>query len=1008
MTGPGSLPFRHAPPELDAHLVTRSRLLTALRGRFDRRLTLVVAGAGFGKTTLLAQAVAENRIVSDGTDHWLALGPSDHRPGRLLAGLASALDAAPDTVHEVETIAELLWLRAPEPVALIIDDAHVLDGSPSWNVVADLLGLLPTNAHLVIGSRTMPPIAIRSLQAVGEVLVLGEDDLAFDDEELHVLAERLAVDTPHLPPGHLPTWPALAVLRAIYGPAASLEYVWEVVLGRLDDDRREALALVVRFERIDDDLVAATVGPNWTADRLVEGLPLVDALGPHRRFHELWQSALAHVVSEERWRNALVDGARLLAERGETVRAARALRTAGREDLLLAVVHRFASSSVVARLDANDAGLLAELLPPGQRYGPLGEYLALVRNGRLGSPAFAMGLRGILQSLEPHDAGDAADDMLRAILYWRLAQFSGDADPVTIIVPAELERLAEHSGPDGVLARAGIALLRSHVAQEHRMVDEALDHVARIRLDDPNAQHTAQHSRLVQLARPELVATTLTEVLADGVSDPVDAHAVWLRGEIDPSIAWPIAAGLPAAYEHRRIPTVQVPLLHVVTTVAIAAGDLRSARTLADTCRSLAAELTPRIQLYGLVADALATLSIEGEDAAREQLCAMLDLVPLGGWPSWAHLSALAALRVLTPEGRVLDELPLGPSLTVAVDAGRALVALREDGAFDPALALPWGNPDLLRVQVPPPFLVELALACADRSPDAEACLERIPEPDRWIRRLAGHRVEQVARRAAAVVAAAPRRPEHQIEIGVLGEFRIRRSDGIPVPDRFRSGRVLQLLAHLVLSGDTTRTRLAAELWPDLTAKQAQANLRVTLASLLDTIEPERDPGGAWFVRSVDGRLALTEDGVDLDLRHFEHHVAAARQAEQNSSPLLALEHHRAAMDVYGGELFPGLDDELVTQERLRLQSLALNSACRLAELTLARGEPETALRHALDAARLDPLAERAHRTAIRAHLALGSRSAATAAARHLRELLAEARLTPERETELLLDAVAP
>jgi DNA-binding SARP family transcriptional activator len=1008
MTGPGSLPFRHAPPELDAHLVTRSRLLAALRDRFDRRLTLVVAGAGFGKTTLLAQAVAENRIVGDGIDHWLALGPSDHRPGRLLAGLASALGAAPDTVHGVDGIAELLWLRAPEPVALIIDDAHVLDGSPSWDVLADLLAVLPTNAHLVIGSRTMPSVGLRSLQVAGEVLLLGEDDLAFDERELELLTRRLGATGPGVTPEQLPTWPALAVLRAIYGSAASIEYVWEAVLGRLEDTRREALALVVRFERIDDDLVAAAVGPAWTADRLVDGLPLVDALGPHRRFHELWQAALAQSVPEERWRAALVDGARLLAERGETVRAARALRTAGRDDLLLTVVHRFAASSVVARLDANDAGLLAELLPTEHRYGPLGEYLALVRNGRIGSPAFATGLHSILQSLDATDAHEPSDDVLRSIVHWRLAQFAGDADPSTITVPAELDRLAEGSGPAGVLARGAVALLCSHIAQERGQVDEALAHVARIRLDDANAQHTAQHSRLVQLARPELVPTTLTEVLADGVSDPVDAHAVWLRGEIDPSIAWPIAADLPAAYEHRRIPTVQVPLLHVVTTVAIAAGDLRTARELGDTCRSLAGDLAPRVQLYGLTADALATLSIDGEEAAREQFRAALDLVPLGGWPAWAYLSSLAALRVLAPEATQLDDLPLGPSLTVAVDAGRALVALRETGAIEPALGLPWGNTDLLRVQVPPPFLVELALACAERNPHAEACLARIPEPDRWIRRLVGHPVDHVARRAGAAVDAAPRRPDYRLELGVLGEFRIRRSDGIPVPDRFRSGRVLQLLAHLVLSGDTTRTRLAAELWPDLTAKQAQANLRGTLAALLDTIEPQRDAGSAWFVRSVDGRLVLTEDGVDLDLRQFEHHVAAARQAEQQSSPLLALDHHRAAMDVYGGELFPGLDDELVTQERLRLQSLALNSACRLAELTLARGEPETALRHALDAARLDPLAERAHRTAIRAHLALGSRSAATTAARHLREVLAEARLTPERETELLLDTVAP
>jgi LuxR family maltose regulon positive regulatory protein len=51
--------LRYAPPLADRWLIVRPRLLAPLRFRFQRRLTVVVAAAGFGKTTLLTQAVSE-------------------------------------------------------------------------------------------------------------------------------------------------------------------------------------------------------------------------------------------------------------------------------------------------------------------------------------------------------------------------------------------------------------------------------------------------------------------------------------------------------------------------------------------------------------------------------------------------------------------------------------------------------------------------------------------------------------------------------------------------------------------------------------------------------------------------------------------------------------------------------------------------------------------------------------------------------------------------------------
>jgi len=79
--------FRFAPPTVPEGSLLRPRLLALLQDRWQRRLTAVVAGAGFGKTTLLSQAVAENRLTPLGRDwRWVdVVGGGPERGG----GLAS-------------------------------------------------------------------------------------------------------------------------------------------------------------------------------------------------------------------------------------------------------------------------------------------------------------------------------------------------------------------------------------------------------------------------------------------------------------------------------------------------------------------------------------------------------------------------------------------------------------------------------------------------------------------------------------------------------------------------------------------------------------------------------------------------------------------------------------------------------------------------------------------------------------------------------------------------------
>src|SRR5688572_9091481 len=83
--------FRFVPPEPRPDLLTRPRLLRQLVRRWQRRVTVLTGGPGLGKTTLLAQALAENRLAPRGDDVWVGVEPRDADAERLSRVVAAAL-----------------------------------------------------------------------------------------------------------------------------------------------------------------------------------------------------------------------------------------------------------------------------------------------------------------------------------------------------------------------------------------------------------------------------------------------------------------------------------------------------------------------------------------------------------------------------------------------------------------------------------------------------------------------------------------------------------------------------------------------------------------------------------------------------------------------------------------------------------------------------------------------------------------------------------------------------
>jgi ATP/maltotriose-dependent transcriptional regulator MalT len=91
-------------------VLLRPRLLAELLRRWDTRVVCVTAPAGFGKTTLLAQAVHENGLARRGEDAWLSCLPGDAVASQLIEGLAGALDRGDVLRPDLSTIGSLFEL----------------------------------------------------------------------------------------------------------------------------------------------------------------------------------------------------------------------------------------------------------------------------------------------------------------------------------------------------------------------------------------------------------------------------------------------------------------------------------------------------------------------------------------------------------------------------------------------------------------------------------------------------------------------------------------------------------------------------------------------------------------------------------------------------------------------------------------------------------------------------------------------------------------------------------
>jgi LuxR family maltose regulon positive regulatory protein len=182
-------------PFIRRELVPRPRLQEQIAQGLRGPLTLITAPAGFGKTTLVASCIAGCGLPAA----WLSLDRDDNREGYFLNYLVAALQEADHTIgseaaqllaaaRHAPTEAVLIRLindldAAGREITLVLDDYQFMSSQAVHEAVAFLLEHCPRTFHLVIASRSDPPLPLTRLRARGQMIELRAADLGFTEPE---------------------------------------------------------------------------------------------------------------------------------------------------------------------------------------------------------------------------------------------------------------------------------------------------------------------------------------------------------------------------------------------------------------------------------------------------------------------------------------------------------------------------------------------------------------------------------------------------------------------------------------------------------------------------------------------------------------------------------------------------------------------------------------------------------------------------------------------------------
>lgn len=484
----GTVPIRRRkllPPELGPTTISRPRLESALDRSRELPLTLVVAPAGYGKTTLVRQWQRSQAAPTI----WLTLDQDDANGRSLVRLLIAALqptlklggeitgESSGSSMSEIGGAIADAFFDLESDLLIILDDAHTAISRDMLDILTSMVRLMPPHIHLIVLSRLDIPASLARLRAQGQMLELRAADLRFTLEETSALLDLMAPaqSTPeaieflhdqtdgwatglHLAIEALPlTRDLSAIARGSSGQRHLMQFLVEELLAHERPEDQELLIRTSLVSRLSvplaDALVGNTVfGTNRASlQRLAQAnLFLVETDTPGWfRFHPLFQQLLQM---------------RLLAEE---------------EEAAVNALHARAGAWLAAE------GLVTEALPHLVAAGDMNAAAALIEQ-QLHDALAREDWRTVAAWLRllPEDVIHSRPELLLA--RGLIAHLSGRAAPLRMLV-TEINALAATCGDRRIAAaihaEADILSLGTMIPIEQdperarRIVDQALEHL---------------------------------------------------------------------------------------------------------------------------------------------------------------------------------------------------------------------------------------------------------------------------------------------------------------------------------------------------------------------------------------------------------------------------------------------------------------------------------------------------------------------------------------------------
>jgi ATP/maltotriose-dependent transcriptional regulator MalT/DNA-binding SARP family transcriptional activator len=1060
-----------APLRSSQRVLTRPRLTELLLQALDYRLAILQAGAGYGKSTALAALTEANCPLV-----WHHLDREDSDPlvflVYLLAGFRQTfpgLSQTPLALLEawqsssgplpwpsvVDALVNELARALDAPTLLILDDAHLLNDVPeSLAILERLIRLAPANLHILLSTRYHLQLeSLVRMRVRGEVLEIGETELAFTPDEIRALFEKqygLALTPDEV----------TAIARETEGWAIALHLIWQ---GLPHGSRPDLIGAVERLSGLKVDLFSFLAQEVLAQHHELQEFLLTTSV--LRKMTPLLCDCLRGASDSAQVLGYLVDHGLFITELDDSHLRYQHLFHEFLYDRLGETVRRDAHLRAAACYEAR--GDHEEAVYHTLRGGAYRQAAAIIR--QIGRDMVNAGrletLAGWLGQLSPEAL---------------------EAQPVMMTYMGDIARL--HSRFDEALRWYQVAEDRCRARGDTQGAAQALRGQARIYLDTVNpsqAEHLlAEAIRLSDGQEDRETRANLLELLAEnqlnlGRIDQARAYqqqAIDLREQSSDRVELSARVMLRTGrlveacrmLEERARTERQEPVLRprahretllLLSLLQTCLGEAEAAYRSAveGTGRGIALD-SPFVTAVGYMRQGHAWLLRDQPDryeqavACFERTIAISEEIGVdrlkveacwGLCRAYGYRGELARAEAYARQGiaiatRAGDEW-ITAQMRVAMGAAYVLAAhfeeaqawlshaydgYRECGdSYGQTLARLWqslvwfSTGDSVRLAQSLGEVLELSAANSYSSLLTRRVLGGPPDPRRLVPLLLfarEHGIQEAYAGSLLVQLGLENlayHPGYQLRVQTLGAFRVwRGQEEVDAPEwqREKARQLFQLLITW-RSSLHDRDKLCDILWPDMDAEAAHRGFKVALNALYNTLEPMRERGdpSSYVVRSGSLYGLRTEADIWIDAEAFEK-LAAAGDEQQNERPDQALASYRQALALNQGDyLEEYLYDDWCQDERARLRTLYLRSADRAARILVNQQRWDEVIEICELMVARDDCWEQAYRLLMQSYMNLGNRAQAIRTyQRAVERLRVELDTSPSPETTALYQAI--